>query len=248
MTCSTALFQPTTRGLQRVVPDASGLSTVESAPYYQAISALLSDKRYPCMPAKKSFEHNEYLVGIYDCDIGSGAQAKQVLSDILYFRDQQKASNSLYMSYWAIFTGPNALDEADYEDRMWQELSMVSAHQDAATPWDPNFSSDPRQPNFCPSFGGDAFFIVGMHSKSSREPRRFPFPSIIFNLYEQFEELSRRSAYESTVKTNRTRELKFYGSLNPMVQKWGDKWESIQFSGKNNPDDWQCPFKHEVPR
>ena len=41
---------------------------------------------------------------------------------------------------------------------------------------------------------------------------------------------------------NRKRDLAFQGSVNPMVEKYAEKWESVQFSGKNNPPEWKCPF------
>jgi len=243
--CSSSLFYPDGSELKRVQPLSSPEAGLfEPQRYHAAISELVKQKNYPCAPARMSLEQRDYLVGLYPAELGSGAASRALYEDLLYFREKQKQSSSVYMSFWAIFAGPDALDETAFEERFWKELSYASSHQDPASGWDMNFSSDPADPKFCPSFGGDAFFIVGLHPQSSRLARRFPSPAIVFNLYEQFEELTRQGRYESTVKSNRARELKFQGSLNPMVEKYGDKWEAIQFSGKDNPPDWKCPFHH----
>ena len=206
-----------------------------------AIRDLVRAKDYPCVPAILSLENNQTLIGLYS-DFGSGSSAPNLYRDLIGFRDFQKSSNLPYLSYWAVYMDEPMMSETEYETHMWQELSALSSAEDVSVPWDPNFSSNPEDPNFTISLGGDGFFIVGLHSQSSRKARRFKWPAMVFNLYEQFEELDRSGKYESTVEKNRSREMKYQGSLNPMVAKHGDKWEAIQFSGKENPDTWKCPF------
>lgn len=211
------------------------------AAHHLAIDTFLSQKNFPCVPALHSLESRDYLVGIYDGEFGSGRSSQSLYRDLLFFKQWQREKNSVYSTLWAVFPELE-IDETDFEARLWKEISSASSFDEPTSRWDPNFSSDPSEPNFCPSFGGDAFFIVGLHPRSSRLARKFPVPAIVFNLYEQFEQLTRMGKYETTVKANRAREMKFAGSLNPMVEQHGDKWEAIQFSGKNNPPDWKCPF------
>lgn len=85
--------------------------------------------------------------------------------------------------------------------------------------------------------------MVGLHPKSSRKARRFTIPALIFNLYDQFEQLDEETEFYPMVKTNRKRDIAFQGSVNPMVERYAEEWESIQFSGKDNPPEWKCPFK-----
>jgi len=57
-----------------------------------------------------------------------------------------------------------------------------------------------------------------------------------------------RGTYRDLVDTIRRRDLQFQGSINPMVLAHGDVWESIQYSGRESPDSWKCPFhfmKHQ---
>ena len=61
---------------------------------------------------------------------------------------------------------------------------------------DPSVSSNPAEPDFSLSFGGRAFFVVGLHPNASRPARRFPRPSLVFNLHKQFEWLRNSGVYE----------------------------------------------------
>ena len=206
----------------------------------EAINGLLTRKDYPCVAAMSAARNSEHRVGIYSA-FGSGASSRALGRDLALFKAEQAASKSPYLSFWAVFDDAAPLTENEFETLMWKELSLLSASTPAASRWDPMFSSDPSDPKFCFSFEGDAFFLVGMYPRSSRLSRRFPFPAVVFNLYAQFEALG--AAYEPMVELIRRRDRRFQGSVNPTVERWADKWESIQFSGRDNPPDWKCPFR-----
>lgn len=205
-----------------------------------SMDELIHQKNYPCVPALLSLQQGEYQVGVYS-KFGTGHSAERMHQELIAFKNRQQQSKSLYLSYWAVFEEDFQGGESAFEDLFWEELSHLCAKEQEKD-WDPQFSSDPKDPKFCISLAGSAYFVVGLHSQSSRRARKFPYPAIVFNLYEQFEELDRLGKYQSIVKNNRKREMLFQGSLNPMVEKYGDKWESIQFSGKENSSEWKCPF------
>jgi len=205
----------------------------------KAISGLLGRDNYPCVAALNAARNSQHRVGVYSA-FGSGMSSRALGSDLALFKAEQAASKSAYLSFWAVFDDATPLTEEKFESLMWKELSLLSASTPAASRWDPKFSADPADPDFCFSFEGDAFFLVGMHPQSSRLARRFPFPAVVFNLYEQFEALG--AAYEPMVELIRRRDQRFQGSVNPTVERWANKWESIQFSGRDNPPDWKCPF------
>ncbi|HEY0094355.1 MAG TPA: guanitoxin biosynthesis heme-dependent pre-guanitoxin N-hydroxylase GntA [Archangium sp.] len=240
---SAHLYEPSDEGLIALGPGARGAGEPSRAQVETTLRQWFDPKTYPCIPAVQSMTKREYLVGIYG-RFGEGTCSRELARDLLFFRERQKQSRSLYLSFWAVFAPGEPLSEEEFETRMWRELSYLSSQEVPGTPWDPLFSEDPADPRFCFSLGGDAFFIVGVHPASSRLARRFPYPGIIFNLYDQFEELDRRGQYTAIVKKNRERDVKFQGSINPMIEKYADRWESIQFSGRDNPPDWKCPFKH----
>lgn len=206
-----------------------------------SIEAFVGQKNFPCVPAMKAIANEDYVLDSYS-NFGTGESAPKLVENLLAFSEEQGRTQSPYSTYFAVFPECEVMDEDEFEDKMWKELSALVAADESGAGWDPLFSDDPKDADFCPSIGGKAFFIVGVHPRSSRLARRFKYPAIIFNLYDQFEELDRRGQYENIVKANRKREMAFAGSLNPMVEKHGDKWEAIQFSGKDNPDTWKCPF------
>nr|WP_275583583.1 guanitoxin biosynthesis heme-dependent pre-guanitoxin N-hydroxylase GntA [Archangium primigenium] len=240
---SAHLHQPSADGLKPLGDASREVTTPSRQDVQTAMRDWLDPKSYPCIPAVQSMTKHEYLVGLYGA-LGQGRHNRALAQDLLFFREQQRQSQSLYLSFWAVFAPEPSLSEEEFEARMWRELSFLTSHTDLQEPWDPLFSSDPADPRFCFSLGGDAFFIVGAHPRSSRLARRFPYPAVIFNLYDQFEELDRRGQYTAIVRKNRERDVKFQGSVNPMVEQYGDKWESIQFSGRQNTSEWKCPFQH----
>lgn len=206
------------------------------------MKALVETRDYPCVAAVKSFALRDYVVGIYE-GFGTGKHWRQLRSDLLHFISLFKASRSPYLTFWAVFDEASEAPEAGFDAALWRELSFLTAEEWKDADHDRRFSSDPLAENFGFSLGGEAFFVVGLHHRSSRLSRRFPVPALIFNLFSQFELLAKAGIYAPMVETNRRRDAKLQGSANPMAVQYGELWESIQFSGRENPPDWQCPFR-----
>lgn len=205
------------------------------------IKKLLSQKNYPCTPALRSFNRGEYQVGLYK-KFGSGYHWKELRQDLLFFIKKQKETNSPYLTFWAVYENLD-MDEVDFEANLWNELSHLTSEELKGIDWPMGDSSNPNDRKFSFCIEGEPFFVVGLHPKASREARKFKWPVLVFNLFSQFELLKIQGVFDSTVKNNRKLDVKFSGSVNPMAKKYGEKWESIQFSGKNNPISWKCPFR-----
>ena len=104
-------------------------------------------------------------------------------------------------------------------------------------------SADPEDPHFSLSFGGEAFFVVGLHPRASRAARRFPRPTLVFNLHDQFERLRVEGRYERMRERIIERDVALAGSANPMLARHGEASEARQYSGRLVDEDWQCPFR-----
>ena len=63
-------------------------------------------------------------------------------------------------------------------------------------PYDDRVEPLPDDPHFSISFGGEAFFVVGLHPTASRKARRFETPAMVFNLHDQFEQLRADGRYD----------------------------------------------------
>jgi FPC/CPF motif-containing protein YcgG len=214
------------------------------------IASLIMEKNYPCTAAIQALFRKDYRIGLYG-KLGEGERSKALGTDLLIFLEEQTRTGSEYLSFMAVFPNKDessaceGFSEVEFEERLWRELSLLTNLPEFQNfKWDPEFSANPTDQNFCFSWGGKAFFVVGLHPKSSRRSRKFSQPMLIFNVYEQFRELARQRKYEGMVQTNRRRDVAYQGSVNPTVEKYGDNWEAIQFSGRENGAEWKCPFHH----
>jgi Uncharacterized conserved protein len=205
------------------------------------LTSLIQSPNYPCIAALKTLSTSQYRMGVYG-ELGSGKFSRRLAEDLIAFKEAQKDTGSLELSLFAVFPDLTDFTEEEFEDRLWQELSYLTGHAGIDTTWDPRFSDNPEDENFCFSLAGSAYFVVGLHKNSSRLSRRLTHPTLVFNVYEQFRELDRRGRYQAMIAANRKRDLQFQGSVNPMSEKYNDVWESIQFSGRNNSAEWRCPF------
>ena len=221
-------------------PFAEGAAT-SMTEIQDEIRSLIMQKNYPCIAAVQSVVRHDYDIGTY-LSFGSGLNGEALRRDLLNFLEKQRATDSKFLSYWAVFAAQNPDDEATFETKLWRELSGLTSEAQRASDWAEGSSSDPSDPSFCVSLNGEKLFVVGLHPKSSRLGRRFSRPALVFNAFAQFEKFEQEGTYVAMVKTNRDREMKFQGSLNPMVVAHGDEWESIQYSGRENDARWKCPF------
>lgn len=235
------LFRPKAGKLRPTYSEAEDLQP-RARRLESEIQGLISQKNYPCVAALKSYHRDDYQVGFYD-EFGTGQSWKDLRRDLQYFVQEQQKSASIYLSFWAVFKDA-LLSEEEYEEAMWRELSSLTSSEDRERDWGQSLNSDPNEPAFRFSLEGREFFVVGMHPKSSRLARQISAPTMIFNVSSQFEALEKLGQYDAMVKTNRKRDSKFQGSVNPMVAAHGEAWESIQFSGRQNDSkSWKCPFQ-----
>jgi FPC/CPF motif-containing protein YcgG len=205
------------------------------------ISSLVGQKFYPCVAAVQSVAKKDYVV-FEARSFGEGVDREGIRKAICdYLRTWMKTRSTTY-TLWITYPNDQVANEDEFEARMWSEMSNLTSKEEREKEWAPGWSKDPADPNFTICIGGHAFFVVGLNPHSSRSARQFPYPAIVMNVFDQFEDLTEQGAYESMVAKNREREMKFSGNLNRMVVEHGDKWESIQFSGKENRSDWKCPF------
>jgi hypothetical protein len=140
--------------------------------------------------------------------------------------------------------GPRTLGEAPFERALWDRLQSLSDKDR----WlgqrvDPHISTDPTNPHFALSFGGQGFFAIGLHPQASRKARRFEAPAIVFNLHDQFRRLRADGRYEKMREMILERDRAWSGSVNPMLARHGERSEAVQYSGRQVGEGWTCPFR-----
>lgn len=206
--------------------------------------AHVEDRGFPCVGAKAALARGTLRVLAAD-SIQSAWDDLRIHDALLRFAQAYRADPGLFRSFAVIFEGPDDLSEAAFEAALWarvQSLSDKDVWRGQA--YDPRVSSDPTNPHFSLSFGGEAFFIVGLHPRASRPARRFDRPAMIFNLHDQFERLRAEGRYEGMREKILARDEALAGSRNPMLSRHGEASEARQYSGRAVGKEWNCPFSY----
>lgn len=199
---------------------------------------------FPCVGAKAALAKG--TLEVLACNaIDSAWDDVRIHDRLLHFAADYRRDPALFRSFAVIFEGPDDLSEADFERALWQRVQSLS-DKDVwrGQSYDDRVSPDPDNPHFSLSFGGEAFFIVGLHPNASRPARRFARPTMVFNLHDQFERLRAEGRYEGMREKIMVRDEAIAGSRNPMLARHGEASEARQYSGRVVDKDWRCPFSY----
>jgi FPC/CPF motif-containing protein YcgG len=196
---------------------------------------------YPCTGATAAFNQKSYRFGLYP-ELAIDEAVRAVCHDLYCFCHEFPDVDDHFITFVAIFRGPAIQSERHFEDLLWNQLQAMHALDSGFFTWNKSVDSDPASHHFSYSIGGRSMYVIGMHPKASRLARTRPYPTMVFNLHEQFERLRARGKFETMKQTIRDREMAFQGSINPMLTSFGDNSEARQYSGRPVPADWSCPF------
>lgn len=209
----------------------------------EELLAVIADDRFPCVGAKSAVARGS-LKTLVGHSLVSAWDDVKIHSELLEWAKAYRDDPSGLRSLAVVFEGPVHLEEAQFEAAMWERLQSLADKDDwRGQPYDRSVSADPADPHFSLSFGGAAFFVVGLHPNASRPARRFPRPTLVFNLHEQFERLREEGRYERMREKIIERDVELAGSANPMLARHGQTSEARQYSGRLVGGDWQCPFR-----
>lgn len=206
--------------------------------------AFLAAPQFPCVGAKSALARDQ-LCFHQARSITSAWDDLAAARALVAFAHSQRRRPTPLTSFVLLFEGPRTLTESQFERALWERLQSLS-DKDA---WlgqasAPQISADPGSPHFALSFGGQAFFAVGLHPRASRRARRFQSPAIVFNLHSQFAMLRSTGRYERMRETILNRDRALQGSINPMLARHGTVSEARQYSGRAVDDGWTCPFQN----
>ncbi len=204
----------------------------------------IADTMFPCVGAKAALAKGTMSV-LGARDIESGWDDMRIHERLRCFAADYRNDPSLFRSFAVVFSSPVRLSEEEFERALWQRIQSLS-DKDVwlGQDWDQRVSPDPNDPHFSLSFGGEAFFVVGLHPGASRPARRFARPTMVFNLHDQFEALRAQGKYETMREKIMMRDETLAGSRNPMLARHGEISEARQYSGRAVNDTWACPFRY----
>ena len=205
-------------------------------------AAFINDRAFPCVGAKAAL-NRDGMRFVVARDFGSAWDDLRILPALHELARRYRARPELFQSLVVLFEQGAPDDEADYEQGLWDRLQSLSDKDEwLGQPTDPRVAHDPDDPHFAMSFGGEAFFVVGLHPAASRPARRFSVPAMVFNLHDQFEQLRALGRYDPMRAAIIDRDVALAGSPNPMLASHGSVSAARQYSGRVVAADWECPF------
>ena len=215
----------------------------EDEPLARRFREFVQNPEFSCVGAKSALSRGQMRI-LVARDIRSSWDDLRIYPELLDFIADYQAEKTLFRSFVVVFEGPQKLSEAEFEHHLWDRVQSFS-DKDAwlGQDYDERVSTDPDSPHFSLSFGGEAFFVVGLHPGASRLARRFERPALVFNLHDQFERLREQGKYERLSATILDRDVVLNGSKNPMLSRFGEISEARQYSGRVVDGDWRCPFQ-----
>lgn len=219
------------------------LETGRSLSLCDQLQTFIADRDFPCVGAK-SAAANDMLRVVEARDLTSGWNDLEIHRELLAWARAYKADPAGLRSLAVVFHEPGDLDERAFEQALWERIQSL-ADKDAwkGMPYDPRVCAEPDHPHFSLSFGGEAFFVIGLHPRASRPARRFPKPALVFNLHNQFERLRAEGRYERMRERILDRDRQLAGDVNPMLARYGEVSEAAQYSGRIVEEGWKCPFR-----
>ena len=207
---------------------------------HASLRSFITGPGFSCVAAKGAIQSGGYRFGYYRA-LADARVTAGLARDLCAFAAEYDHISANYKTFVAVFGG-EVHDELHFEQQLWSQLQQLHALDAQHHEWAPGYSSDPQDATFAFSFAGWAFFVVGLHPRSSRISRRFSQPALVFNAHRQFRELRASGRFERIQALVRERESALQGSLNPNLAQFGERSEARQYSGRAVEDSWKCPF------
>jgi FPC/CPF motif-containing protein YcgG len=211
---------------------------------HDAFRALILDPEYPCVGSRSALNQGSYRFAMYD-ELGSEDSTKALAVDLHSFVKEQDEIEGEFTTFIAAFDRPKVKDDIEFEQTLWEQLAKLHELDREDHDWDSSVSRDPNDPRFAFSFGGRAFFVVGLSPAGQRWARTFPWPLMAFNAHRQFRELRKSGQFERMQEVVRERDEKLEGDINPNLADWGTHTEARQYSGREVGEDWRCPVQFD---
>ena len=211
-------------------------------PVVEEYLSFLENKEFPCIAAKAALARQQVKCMV----AGNMACPKDdtgILQFLYEFVEEYRMSKDFYHTATIVFSGPQIDDEKLFDELLWQRLQALEILDAENYSYDNRVESDPSSSSFSFSIKEEAFYIIGLHPASSRQARQFKYPALVFNPHAQFEQLRSTTKYEVMKNTVRKRDIALSGSVNPMLQDFGESSEVFQYSGRKYDETWQCPLK-----
>ncbi len=193
---------------------------------------FIQQKSFPCIMAK-AVAQSGYLDVHEAKDLESAGSLSLIQNQLYDFIDHFRANQDKFSSFILILNDPNLRKFSHFGIKFYQFLKLLNQKDKLLYPPDPRVAMAVNDNNFSYSIKSEAFFLVALHPESPRWSRRFKYPAIVFNPHVQFEKLREKKLFEKIKKAIRLRDKLLQGSVNPMLNDFGERSEVFQYLGKS---------------
>lgn len=189
------------------------------------ISHILKSS-FPCVMAKAVVK-----TGLLKVHTQQSLDPRNFLKNIYSFIDDFREKRSRLSSFVLVLEN-NDLSFERFEEMFWDFLREANHEDKKYYPHDPRVKSHPEDNEFSYSLKSEAFFILALHPDSPRKSRQFTYPAIVFNPHQQFENMRKNGIFNKVRTMIRMKDKILQGTINPMLQDFGERSEVFQYLGK----------------
>lgn len=183
----------------------STLSSAETRSAVQEIDEklyqLATETHHPRLITRLAIKRKEYRIGVYK-QLGEKELASELRKDLLYFQSEQENSESPYLTFIAFFSDSRFESEGAFEMALWKQFSYLMTEKEFADLWSSHFNSIREENDIRLQFDGLSYSVIGMHPYHSKESRRFFAPILVFNLFEQIEQMKQSLPFRKSVASS----------------------------------------------
>jgi uncharacterized protein len=203
----------------------------------EGFRAFVAAQSFPCVGAKSALSRNRIEFEV--CNRLGSDESTHILRDSLARFSARHPDPGNNPTSFVIIFREQVAGEDEFHKRLWMQLQAVHDLDISEHPWASGVSDDPGSAEFSFSVASRAFFVVGLHPRSSRLARRAPRPTLVFNFHDQFEALRTSGRYGKMQAAIRERDVALQGNINPVLARFGEASEAHQYSGRVGGG---CPF------
>src|SRR5947209_95705 len=102
----------------------------------------IAEHDFPCLGAKAALNAKSYKVWGYR-ELAGQASSRALANDLHSFVQAPWRLTSDYATFIAVFQNPGGATEAEFERRLWLQLSILNEIDARSSFWDARVSSDP---------------------------------------------------------------------------------------------------------
>ena len=192
---------------------------------------FIQQSSFPCIMAK-AVAQKGHLVIHETRHLETSESISAIQSKLYAFIDHFRQNQHKLSSFILIIKDHRLEKFNQFENKFYQFLKLLNQKDKLLYPPDPRVASIPQDNNFSYSIKSEAFFLVALHPESPRWSRRFRYPGIVFNPHVQFEKLREKNLFDKIKKAIRKRDMLLQGSVNPMLNDFGERSEVFQYLGR----------------